>query len=477
LPCQKKQNWITPLSVFWRAKECNEESAMEQDRYPPNYRSTEARQVMGWIKAGQSGCLVGLRGAGKSYFLYFLVRQDVRQRYLGPNWADFIFVLVDLLALTEYTEWAACELMLDRLLGQLCPPTIEPKVAEEMRALHQEAVRTRDLFTAERALERCVGALCQRPTRRVVLLFSKFDTVFRTLDASLFRCLRAIQNAHKGQVSYVVAVANYLASLRDDLTQVDPFYRLVSRNVCSLGPSDAADASYMIHYESAQRSAALSKEDTARLIALSGGHAGLIKAILSLLWDVRYGGKLEELAPALSDEPAVQAECRKVWGSLSEGEQAGLCALVSEGETDPRALRQLAYRGLIRESQSPPFIFSPLFADFVRWQAPPPAGGTVINRSPMLVQIKGRHIKGLTELEFETLHYLYARRGHVCTKDELIKNVYRQQYDRMKGGVSDEALQALISRLRDKVEPDRRRPRHIVTVRGAGYKFVEPDEQ
>jgi two-component system alkaline phosphatase synthesis response regulator PhoP len=46
----------------------------------------------------------------------------------------------------------------------------------------------------------------------------------------------------------------------------------------------------------------------------------------------------------------------------------------------------------------------------------------------------------------------------------------------MKGGVSDEALQTLISRLRDKVEPDRRRPQYIVTVRGAGYKFVEPDE-
>jgi hypothetical protein len=449
---------------------------MEQDLYPPNYRSTEARQVMGWIEAGQSGCLVGLRGAGKSYFLHFLVRQDVRQRYLGPNWADFIFVLVDLLALTEHTEWATCELMLDRLLGQLRPPTIEAKVAEEMMALHQEAVRRRDLFTAERALERCVGALCQHPGRRVVLLFSKFDTVFRTLDASLFRCLRAIQNAHRGQVSYVVAIANYLASLRNDLAGVDPFYRLVGRNVCFLGPFDATDAGYMIHYETAQRSAALSTGDTTHLIALSGGHAGLIKAILGLLWDVRYGGKLAELAPALSDEPAVQAECRKVWGSLSEDEQAGLCALVNEGQTHPRALRQLAYRGLIRESQSAPFIFSPLFADFVRWQAPPPTGGTVVSRSPLLVQIKGRRIEGLSELEFEALYYLYARRGEVCTKDELIKNVYGQQFDRMKGGVSDEALQTLISRLRDKVEPDRRRPQYIVTVRGAGYKFVEPDE-
>ena len=85
---------------------------MEQDRYTLDYRSAEARQVMGWIKAGQSGCLIGVRGAGKSNFFYFLMGQDVRRRYLGASYEDFIFVLVDLLALTECTEWAACELML-----------------------------------------------------------------------------------------------------------------------------------------------------------------------------------------------------------------------------------------------------------------------------------------------------------------------------------------------------------------------------
>jgi two-component system response regulator RegX3 len=61
------------------------------------------------------------------------------------------------------------------------------------------------------------------------------------------------------------------------------------------------------------------------------------------------------------------------------------------------------------------------------------------------------------------------------TKDALIENVYRQQYDRMKGGVTDAALQTLISRLRAKIEPDPGHPRHVVTVRREGYKFVEPD--
>jgi two-component system response regulator RegX3 len=114
-----------------------------------------------------------------------------------------------------------------------------------------------------------------------------------------------------------------------------------------------------------------------------------------------------------------------------------------------------------------------VFDEFVRQQASSPAGNTVISRSPRIAQIEGRPIEDLTELEFELLCYLYEQRGRVCTKDELIEHVYRQQYDRMAGGVSDEALQALISRLRAKIEPDRGHPAYVVTVRGEGYKFVE----
>ena len=51
----------------------------------------------------------------------------------------------------------------------------------------------------------------------------------------------------------------------------------------------------------------------------------------------------------------------------------------------------------------------------------------------------------------------------------------QRTYERMKGGVSDETLQTLISRLRDKIEPDRG-PRYVLTVRGEGYRFVEPGQ-
>jgi hypothetical protein len=427
---------------------------------------------MNWIKAGQSGCIIALRGSGKSNILRFLLREETRRRYLGQDYDRFNIFFIDSLALTECTEWAICDLILDRLLSQLRPPRRETEIIERITPLQRTVMRSRDLLTAYRTLERCVDALCQEPEQRVILFFSEFDGLFRDLDPSLFRCLRAIRDAHKEQVSYVVVVANDLACLRDDLTEVDPFYRLVSRNVCTLGPFNEADARYVLQYLAAQRSVEMSEADVTRLIELSGGHAGTIKAISSLLFDTHRGGSLEELSPTLKDDPAIQAEYRKVWASLSEREQIALCALATGRPANPDVLSRLERRGVIRDVRFRDSIFSPLFAHFVHQQAPPIVGDTFVGRDPPVAQIGGQRIENLTGLAFEILCYLYENRGRVCTKDELIENVYHQQYNRRMGAIDDTPLQTLVSRLRKKLGPDL--ARYIVTVRGQGYKFVEP---
>jgi len=449
---------------------------MEQDRYPLTYRALQVRQVISWIKAGQSGCIVGLRGGGISNVLHFLLLEEAHQQYLKEDYDDFAFILIDLLALTECTEWAVCELILDRLLAHFHSHGIKEDTSREMASLQREVIRSRNLFSAYRAVERCMDILCRPPSQRIVLLFSEFDEVFRTLDPSLFRCLRAIRNAHKGQVCYVVAVTNELARLRNDLAEVEHFYQLVSRNVCYLGPFCEAETRHMIHYLSVRRPVGLGEEDTARLVELSGGHPGLLKAILSLLWNAHQEGNLEELAATLKDERAVQAECQKVWESLSASEQSALYALVAGAQVAPNILCRLKHRGVVRAGQLGSLIFSPLFAHFVSQRPRPSTQSTLVSRDPPIVQIDGQLVENLTELEFEMLCYLYEHWGRVCTKDELIADIYHQKYERMKGGVTDEALQKLVSRLRSKIEPAER-PRYIVTVRGEGYKFVDPDGQ
>jgi two-component system response regulator RegX3 len=68
--------------------------------------------------------------------------------------------------------------------------------------------------------------------------------------------------------------------------------------------------------------------------------------------------------------------------------------------------------------------------------------------------------------EFELLELLLRNAGRVLTRGQLIDRVWGSDY------VGDtKTLDVHVKRLRAKVEPDPSAPRHIVTVRGLGYKF------
>jgi two-component system, OmpR family, response regulator RegX3 len=68
--------------------------------------------------------------------------------------------------------------------------------------------------------------------------------------------------------------------------------------------------------------------------------------------------------------------------------------------------------------------------------------------------------------EFELLELLLRNAGRVLTRGQLIDRVWGADY------VGDtKTLDVHVKRLRSKIEPEPSTPRHIVTVRGLGYKF------
>lgn len=76
----------------------------------------------------------------------------------------------------------------------------------------------------------------------------------------------------------------------------------------------------------------------------------------------------------------------------------------------------------------------------------------------------------LTVKEFQLLELLYTHKGQVISKDEIAKSVWDYEvYDY-------NAIDALIYRLRQRIETDPGNPKFIVTVRGFGYKLVAQPE-
>jgi two-component system response regulator RegX3 len=68
--------------------------------------------------------------------------------------------------------------------------------------------------------------------------------------------------------------------------------------------------------------------------------------------------------------------------------------------------------------------------------------------------------------EFELLEFLLRNAGRVLTRGQLIDRVWGSDY------VGDtKTLDVHVKRLRSKIEPDPASPKHLLTVRGLGYKY------
>jgi two-component system response regulator RegX3 len=68
--------------------------------------------------------------------------------------------------------------------------------------------------------------------------------------------------------------------------------------------------------------------------------------------------------------------------------------------------------------------------------------------------------------EFALLEFLVRTRGRVLTRGQLIERIWG---DRFTG--DPKRVDVIVKRLREKIEPEPAEPRHLLTVRGMGYRF------
>lgn len=98
------------------------------------------------------------------------------------------------------------------------------------------------------------------------------------------------------------------------------------------------------------------------------------------------------------------------------------------------------------------------------------AGPLSLSASSMTATLDGRPLE-LTPYEFRILRVLAEHRGHVLTREQIL--------DLAKGSAEDafdRSIDVRISRLRQKLGDDPRRPSIIRTVRGAGYVLTWKEE-
>lgn len=256
-----------------------------------------------------------------------------------------------------------------------------------------------------------------------------------------------------------------------------------------------------------------SAEDVAFIRHLAGRHPDMLAIACEHLhdWYALEPAPLDLAARIRLTQQISEAAlplCQSLWESIHESgtnSQEVLWELAHGRppgtEDQMRLLYDLERRGLVERRGHPWYIFSEVMRQFIQHQ-PQPVTIAVSDQDTRQNGNGAGHRKGdslytneleqtaplivaasslqpseetavplsppFTHLEGEVFAYLQAHAGVVCDRDEIKRAIWKDALP------SDSALQKIIERIREKIEPDPRNPRRLIAVRGQGY-MLRPD--
>lgn len=441
--------------------------------FPKSYCTEDVQTLLSWVAAGESGTIVGWSGTGKSNLLGFLaIRPDVTGPHLPGDGDRYCFLLLDVNSLPEVTVSAFYRGMLQTLYETA--KALRAPTRDGMAALYHDHIVLQDPFLLYQAVKAGLHLLCMEEGRYAVWLLDRFDAACQQFNRPFFDSLRALRDAFKGRLCYLVATRHELARLRDP-TEISEFYDIVATNTWWVRPLGYADARWVITRAERRWGIALSDSDVEQLIALTGGHPRLLRIACDILARESKQGKGSTMGESdLLARSEIRRECQEIWGDLGEEERQTLQGIVVGAPVEQLSREALAYlqrSGLVSVSEGWLQPFSSIFGFFVaklgdqveEIRLHPETRAVLRGTVPLPVT--------LTPKEDRLLSYFLEHVGHVCTKDALIQAVWPDEV--VLEGVRDDRLTQLIRQLRVKIEPDPANPRYIRTVRGRGYQFVQ----
>lgn len=352
--------------------------------FPSDYRFEEIQTITAAVKAGECVAIVGLSGAGKSNLLGYLAHREVSQPGM-PR-----MVLID------------CNRLFDSSVNGLF---------RLIRASLGDDQTVADEF---HALDASVGEFI-RKTDPLCLLLDRFDLLWHTdppenTSTSIFSNLRALRDAHKYALTYLIAT-------RQPLEAGSELAELFFANTLWLGPLSKSDALWNVKRYAARKGVDWDDDIVQTILELSAGYPSLLRAVCEAHSN---GASLDP--ESLSAHPAVRRRVEEFWTDQPSDE-----ALRRSGLSDHPLLATTRPVGAFDTGQ-------------------------------------------LTAKEHQLWEYLTQHPHQVCEKDALIRAVWPEDqiYEQ---GIRDDSLAQLVRRLREKIEPDASNPRFIQTVPGRGYRY------
>lgn len=92
------------------------------------------------------------------------------------------------------------------------------------------------------------------------------------------------------------------------------------------------------------------------------------------------------------------------------------------------------------------------------------------------IVFRGNKVIDVTDTEFRLLSYLYQNAGKTCDREAICHDVFNiesvPEYNQIHGQID-----ANLNRLREKIEPDPKSPRYIITLHGRGVRLIKNPQE
>lgn len=436
--------------------------------YPSDSRDNEIGQIINFIKEGNSCQMIGLPGVGRSNLFKLLVyNRSVRLKHFGQNQKWFHFVLIDFSEIRKKPISDAVKFLFLNLTDSLRERKI--KEFEAVNKIFKEGLNSNDELVLFQGLKRAIDYLAIEKELTVIFLFDRFEEYVPMLTPDFFGHLRVLRDRAKYRFSVVFSLTHPLEQLLEP-NLISDFYSFLAGHTVFLALEDAPSLEFRLSYLEKSTGKKLAENVKTEILKLTAGHGKMTRVCAEEI--LATGNKQLATSSGLLqffvDNKAVRSVGYEIWNALSPQEQTSLKNLVLQKETDTKIISFLENIGLVKDNQ----IKIKLFSEFVKFRAQNLTVEKIIFKEETGQILKAEKIlsENLTRGEFKLLKFLIQNADRIIDRDEIINIVWSDL--RSKEGVSDEALDQLIFRLRKKIESDPNKPAHLQTIKGRGIKFL-----